>query len=311
MAMLTMNATTARNHAYVPPYETIYAPPPLQGFQQQSSYPSQGSGHSGRLSPGGHTHCKRGGRGRSAFMPPPPVPYVGGIGIIPYIPAGIQPPVLQPAPHFSKIIKVFANQNVCFLCGFNVEDLHMSIMCNCRKPGHQDGFTRSNYMEYAHANYPFCRKAMHKTMYPSSFWWCGMVSIGVNSLKSVTQYYSLYPTLSPLCLTSTHCAKDNKQYHNRRVKFYNVLLTTIHRTPPQLPCVSPRHIVHQMTMIKQSLHQIALVQSNIMQMQCRLHQLMRLQTLALRWFLWWLAPLPKIFAWQQSPFKSAYLTEQR
>ncbi len=45
----------------------------------------------------------------------------------------------------------------------------MSATCNKKKPGHQDGFTHYNYMEYECVNHPFCRKAMHKTMYPSSF----------------------------------------------------------------------------------------------------------------------------------------------
>jgi hypothetical protein len=35
------------------------------------------------------------------------------------------------------------------------------------------------------------------------------VFIGINSLKCVTQYYTLYPTPNLLCLTSTHCASDD------------------------------------------------------------------------------------------------------
>jgi hypothetical protein len=50
---------------------------------------------------------------------------------------------------------------------------------------------------------------MHKTMYPSSFWRCGAVNIDANSLKSVTQFYSLYPTPNHLCLASTHCANND------------------------------------------------------------------------------------------------------
>jgi hypothetical protein len=38
IALLTINATTTRNNAYVPPPARIYAPPPLHGFQQQSYY---------------------------------------------------------------------------------------------------------------------------------------------------------------------------------------------------------------------------------------------------------------------------------
>jgi hypothetical protein len=35
------------------------------------------------------------------------------------------------------------------------------------------------------------------------------VNIDVNSLKSVTQFYSLYPTPIQLCLASTHCVADS------------------------------------------------------------------------------------------------------
>jgi hypothetical protein len=100
---------------------------------------------------------------------PPHVPYIVNTGIIPYIPAGIHPPLQQQNPKFYNIVKMFANQKVCFTCGFDVEDWHTSAMCNRKKPGRQDGFTCSNNMEYKRTNHPFCRKAMHKTMYPNSF----------------------------------------------------------------------------------------------------------------------------------------------
>ena len=104
-------------------------------------------------------------------MPPPQIQYpaVGGTSIIPYIPAGFQPHHRQRNPVFSNIVKVYVNQSVCFLCGFDVEDEHTSATCINKKVGHQDGFTRSNYMECERANHPFCKKGMHKTMYPSNF----------------------------------------------------------------------------------------------------------------------------------------------
>ena len=100
---------------------------------------------------------------------PSPVPYIGNNSIIPYIPAGANPPPRQRNQFFSNIAKLFANQNVCYTCRFDVEDWHTSVTYNRKKPGHQDGFTWSNFMEYECANHPFSRKAMHKTMYPSSF----------------------------------------------------------------------------------------------------------------------------------------------
>ncbi len=72
--------------------------------------------------------------------------------MIPYIPTGIHPPLQQQYLKYSNIIKTFANQNVCYTCGFDVEDWHTSTTCNRKKLG----------QEFVHANHPFCRKAVHK-----------------------------------------------------------------------------------------------------------------------------------------------------
>jgi hypothetical protein len=115
----------------------------------------------------------RSGRGcRPARIPHQgvPMPFAGGNQLIPYIPAGIQP--VQPQnPCYSNVVKTMGQSkrllNVCFSCGFDVKDWHNSSSCPCKKPGHQDGFTCTNYLEYKQANHQFCRKAMHKTMYPN------------------------------------------------------------------------------------------------------------------------------------------------
>jgi hypothetical protein len=164
MAMLTTNVATTRNNKYVAPPTQIYALPPLHGFQQQSYYPHCRDGHGGGCSCGGCARRARSGGGCGTPMPPP-TPYVGTN--IPYIPAGVDLP--QHNSRSSNIVKAYANQNVYYLCSFDVEDWHTSATCNQKKPGHQDGFTHSNYMEYERTNHPFSRKAMHKTMYPSSF----------------------------------------------------------------------------------------------------------------------------------------------
>ena len=85
--------------------------------------------------------------------------------MIPYIHAGVQQPP-PPNPRYSNVVKQWANQNVCFSCGFDVEDWHNSSTCTRKKVRHQDGLTRSNYLEYKRANHQFCHKGMHKTM-----WW--------------------------------------------------------------------------------------------------------------------------------------------
>ncbi len=106
--------------------------------------------------------CSRTTRGR---RPPsqgtPPLP-AGGQNI-PYLPTGA--PLSRPQnPRYSNIVKSFANQNVCFSCGFDVEDWHTSASCTNRKTGHQTGFTRLIWPEYERANHQFSRNAMHKTM---------------------------------------------------------------------------------------------------------------------------------------------------
>ncbi len=92
----------------------------------------------------------------------PTNPFMGGNMIL-YILAGVQPTQQSEQVHFSNIVKTFANQNVCYTYGFDVEDLHTSAMCNVKKRGQQDGFNPTNYMEYKPTNHPFCHKAMHKT----------------------------------------------------------------------------------------------------------------------------------------------------
>jgi hypothetical protein len=164
MAMLTTNTNMPRNNTYMALPMQIYAPLPIPGYQQQSFYHPRGHGRGGGHSHGGRARRTRGGSSHGTPMPPI-VPLV--TNVIPYIPAGVNPP--QQNQGYYNIIKLFANQNVCYTCGFDVEDWHTNATCNKKKPGHQDGFTHSNYMEYERANHPFCRKAMHKTMYPSSF----------------------------------------------------------------------------------------------------------------------------------------------
>ena len=69
---------------------------------------------------------------------------------------------------YTNKIKWYANQNVCYTCGFDVKDWHMSMTCQCKKQGHQDNFTCANYMQYSQAGYPFCKIVMHKNLYPST-----------------------------------------------------------------------------------------------------------------------------------------------
>jgi hypothetical protein len=106
MAMLTTNATTQRNTAHVRPPAQIYTPPPLHSLQQQQPYyPPRGGGRGG-----GRNFCGCGQHGRGSGLVTQqmlsPIPYVGGNNIIPYIPAGAQPPPRQCNPDYSNIVKI-------------------------------------------------------------------------------------------------------------------------------------------------------------------------------------------------------------
>jgi hypothetical protein len=181
---------------YAPPQAPIQYQPAHFPQQQNTRFvrqvPAGRAAGRGSGSRGGGNRCARGG-GRVGMIVPMPIPCLGGNQMIPYIPAGAQQQQVQPPqnPRFSNIVKVFVNQNACFTCGFDVDDWHTSATCPNKKAGRQDGFTCSNYMEYERANHQFCRKGMHKTMYP--MWWCGAVNVDVK-LEMVNSTISSYPT---------------------------------------------------------------------------------------------------------------------
>jgi hypothetical protein len=88
-----------------------------------------------------------------------------GSNVIPYIPTGVQPTQQKEWVHFSNIVKMFANQNIYYSCGFDVEDWHTSATCNEKRQCPQDSFNCTNYMEYKRAaNHSLCHKAMRRTL---------------------------------------------------------------------------------------------------------------------------------------------------
>jgi hypothetical protein len=154
-AMLSTN-TSACN--FVPLVAQVFT-------QQRQNYGGQrNAGHTRGRSQGGHgcpSHAPAAGGSTIPYVPPA-LP-----GAIPFINPGIHPALQQQNPCFSNITKYWANQNVRFTCGFDVENWCNSATCPRKKPGHQDGFTCANFMEYEKNNHQFCRKVMHKTMYPT------------------------------------------------------------------------------------------------------------------------------------------------
>jgi hypothetical protein len=73
------------------------------------------------------------------------------------------------APMYSDITKRYANWNVCFSCGFDVEDGHTSKTCPApwRRANHQEGYDRNDSGQYIAAGYDACTKAMHKSQLPT------------------------------------------------------------------------------------------------------------------------------------------------
>jgi hypothetical protein len=81
-----------------------------------------------------------GGRGNDGSIPIAPG------GAIPIAPGGVGtvgPPATQAGAYRSNITKLFANWNVCYSCGFDIEDGHTSVTYphTWRQINHQEGFT--------------------------------------------------------------------------------------------------------------------------------------------------------------------------
>jgi len=73
------------------------------------------------------------------------------------------------APMYSNIVKRYANMNVCFSCGFDVENGHTSRTCPqaWRHANHQEAYDQSNAQQYIDVGYDACTKAKHKTQLPT------------------------------------------------------------------------------------------------------------------------------------------------
>ncbi len=106
-----------------------------------------------------HMRNTQGAEGRGGMAP--------GIGYLPPT-GGFTGQATKPPnpPHFN-IVKKYANWNVCFSCGFDVEEGYTSQTCprHWRKMNHQEGFTRENSRQWINAGYDPCTKGMHKLQF--------------------------------------------------------------------------------------------------------------------------------------------------
>jgi hypothetical protein len=58
------------------------------------------------------------------------------------------------------------NWNICFSCGFDIEDGHTSLTCPFNKMNQQSSFTCKNAQQFIAGGYDPCTKGMHKTVLP-------------------------------------------------------------------------------------------------------------------------------------------------
>ena len=154
--------------AYVPTapaYQPTYQPPNSLGGGGggRGGRPRRDRGQGGRAYGGRGRGGAQGGWGGSYMQQPAPA---GGI-----------PPPMQPPPGFQQRgrnapnpVKRFANWNMCFSCGFDVEDGHTSATCpyERRRPGHQEGCTRDNWEQYDNAGHHVRKTRRHKNVFPSA-----------------------------------------------------------------------------------------------------------------------------------------------
>ena len=153
---------------YTPPINHVNVPTQY-GYNTQRQ-PRRGGGRDGR---GGRFGRGRGPRTpfadyvtRSNTQQIAPA-YGGGTVATSVLTAGTT--TTQQAVRPPNIVKVYNNWNMCYSCGFDVEDGHTSETCplTWRKPGHQTGCNRNNYQQYIAQNHTPRMKGAHKTQLPT------------------------------------------------------------------------------------------------------------------------------------------------
>ena len=155
---------------------------PNFGVPQVPTYVGyNGGGHNAGNTGGGYTggyaggfqqgHGGSRGRGRSYGRGRANKQKRGCTAFADYVPQGRgQGGYTGPSPaNRPNPIKLHNNWNVCYSCGFDVEDGHNSQTChfNWRKPTHDVTFTRANAQQKLAQGCDACTKGMHKTMLPT------------------------------------------------------------------------------------------------------------------------------------------------
>ncbi len=172
MAAMTLTANAPAHHTqfHITPIQNM-GQQPFAGAAQGIFNTERGRGGRQRGGRGrSRSSSQGGGRGRGAFAHQ--FPGVVG-GVPPFVkgpPAAVVPPTgtWRNEPFQSNTTKIYANWNVCWPCGFDVEDVHTSATCptHWHKTNHQVGFTRGNAQQWINQGYLPCTKGMHKNRLP-------------------------------------------------------------------------------------------------------------------------------------------------
>ena len=159
---------TATNPRFGPPQVPNYV-----GYNGGATNAGFTSGGNNGGYGGGYQQSRSGGRGRGRGYGRGRTPRQkrGRTAFADYVPQGrgysgsnVPGPANRPNP-----IKIHNNWNVCYSCGFDVEDGHTSQTCHFdwRKPTHDVTFTRANAQQKLAQGCDACTKGMHKTMLPT------------------------------------------------------------------------------------------------------------------------------------------------
>ncbi len=210
-AMLYANVPPPPNQHYQPPILQLTIPvqqpfvgAALGGFNHGNGGGGRGGrsrqGH--RKRGGGCNHgtlfanfgCTQGGGDVGWGCGGRRIPQVPGT-FHPQAPTFVPPNAQNIAMPFSNTVKSYANWNVCYSCGFDVEDGPTSVTCHksWRKPSHQDGFTCTTAQEYLNAGWDPCNKGMHKSQL-QGYWHGGVKECIANKCKSLISVQPLDPT---------------------------------------------------------------------------------------------------------------------
>ena len=136
-----------------PPVNQVNVPTQYGGYNYGGNRRGRGRGRGG----------SRNGRGRGRatyFDTGASVSVLTAGTAVRYTPQGM------PMTHTNPV-KKYNNWDMCYTCGFDVDNGHTSMTCPYKKEGHQDGCNRGNYLQYQAMGHHPSLKGAHKNQLPT------------------------------------------------------------------------------------------------------------------------------------------------